>query len=235
LVVSTAFQATDYLVVLAEEDGDEEEVQAADAGVKGTESAASTGDGGAPGAGDGQPTSPDSWQAEFKRIEAAWLAGRSLGDAHEAVNFLQLLTDLHFDAVAPSDILAAFDRIRVRAVHPATGIHAEALVDILWENPPNDVARPLRKESATTCAELRRLVPELTADPLPASQIQGEKVVSLDVSVIASDVHEFTELLRCAATLVGVAAIDALQAAGQSLQGRLAGRTGSTLTLGVEQ
>jgi uncharacterized coiled-coil DUF342 family protein len=115
---------TDYLVVLAEEDeGDDdafaededEEVQAADAGVKGTESAASTGDGGAPGAGDGQPTSPDSWQAEFKRIEEAWLAGRTVGDAHEAVNFLHLLTDLHFDDVAPSDILAAFDRFRVRA------------------------------------------------------------------------------------------------------------------------
>src|SRR5438876_11479422 len=68
----------------------------ADAGVKGTESAASTGDGGAPGAGDGQPTSPDSWQADFKRIEEAWLAGRTVGDAHEAVNFLHLLTDLHF-------------------------------------------------------------------------------------------------------------------------------------------
>jgi len=117
---------TDYLVVLAEEDeGDDdafaedededEEVQAADAGVKGTESAASTEDGGAPVAGDGQPTSPDSWQAEFKRIEEAWLAGRTVGDAHEAVNFLHLLTDLHFDDVAPSDILAAFDRFRVRA------------------------------------------------------------------------------------------------------------------------
>ncbi len=61
---------------------------------------------------------------------------------------------------------------------------------------------------------------------------QREKVVSLDVSVIASDVHEFTELLRCADRLVGVAAIDALEAAGQSLQGRLAGRTGCTLMLG---
>jgi hypothetical protein len=104
---------------------------------------------------------------------------------------------------------------------------------MLWENPPNDVARPLRKERYNNLrAELRRLVPELTADPLPASQIHGEKVVSLDVSVIASDVHEFTELLRCADRLVGVAAIDALEAAGQSLQGRLAGRTGCTLMLG---
>ena len=85
---------------------------------------------------------------------------------------------------------------------------------MLWKNPPNDVARPLRKEGYNLRAELRRLVPELTADPLPASQIHGEKVVSLDVSVVASDVHEFTELLRCADGLVGAAAIDALEAAG---------------------
>ena len=97
---------------------------------------------------------------------------------------------------------------------------------MLWENPPNDVARPLRKERYNNLrAELRRLVPELTADPLPASQIHGEKVVSLDVSVVASDVH-FTELLRCADGLVGAAAIDALEAAGSLYRGRLAGPTG---------
>ena len=42
-------------------------------------------------------------------------AGRTLGDAHETVSFLHLLTDLHFDDVAPSDILAAFARFCVRA------------------------------------------------------------------------------------------------------------------------
>jgi hypothetical protein len=94
-------------------------------------------------------------------------------------------------------------------------------------------AAAAQRERSNLRADLRRLEPELTADPLPASQIQGEKVDSVDVSVIASDVHEFTELLRCAARVVGVAAIDALQAAGQSLQGRLAGRTGCTLMLGV--
>jgi two-component SAPR family response regulator len=96
---------------------------------------------------------------------------------------------------------------------PRYGIHAEALVDMLWDNPPNDVARPLRKERYNLRAELRRLVSELTADSLPASQIHGENVVSLDVSVVASDVHEFTQLLRCADRLVGAAAIDALEAA----------------------
>ena len=40
---------------------------------------------------------------------------------------------------------------------------------MLWKNPPNDVARPLRKERYNLRAELRRLVSELAADPLPAS------------------------------------------------------------------
>ena len=113
---------TDYLVALAEEDegededfGEDEELQAADAGDEGTEPAASTEDSAAPGDGDEQPTTPDNWQAEFKRIEEAWLAGRKVGDAHEAINFFHLLSDLHFDDVAPSDILAAFDRFRARA------------------------------------------------------------------------------------------------------------------------
>lgn len=114
--------------------------------------------------------------------------------------------------------------MRLLAVHPVTGIHAEALVDMLWENPPNGVARPLRKERYNLRAELRRLVSELAADPLPASQIHGEKVVSLDVSVVASDVHEFTELLRCADGLVGAAAIDALEAAGSLYRGDLLDR-----------
>ena len=92
---------------------------------------------------------------------------------------------------------------------------------MLWKNPPNDVARPLRKERYNLRAELRRLVPELTADPLPASQIHCEKVVSLDVSVVASDVHAFTELLRCADRLLGAAAIEALEAAGSLYRGDL--------------
>jgi hypothetical protein len=92
MVVSTVCQAADYLVVLAEEGDDDafaedkdEEGQAADAGVKGPESAASTEDGGAPVAGDGRPTSPDSWQAEFKRLEEAWLAGRTVIAASDII------------------------------------------------------------------------------------------------------------------------------------------------------
>jgi len=60
------------------------EGQAADAGVKGPESAASTEDGGRqwPAM---RPTSPDSWQAEFKRLEEAWLAGRTVIAASDIV------------------------------------------------------------------------------------------------------------------------------------------------------
>jgi uncharacterized coiled-coil DUF342 family protein len=110
----------DYLVALAEEDDDEdfaedEEIQGADAADEGTEPADSTEDGTPPAAVDARVPDPDDWHAEFDRIEEAWLAGLTLGDAHEAVNFLHLLTDLHFDNVAPSDILAAFDRFRERA------------------------------------------------------------------------------------------------------------------------
>lgn len=120
-----AFTA-DYLVALAEAEEDEgededfdedDELEAADADDAdvGTEPAASTDDDTTPSAGDVQTADPEDWQAEFERIEEAWLAGLTVGDAHEAVNFLHLLTDLHFDDLAPSDILAAFDRFRARA------------------------------------------------------------------------------------------------------------------------
>jgi hypothetical protein len=113
----------DYLVALAEGDegededfgADEEELQATDVSDGRAEPAASTENDTAPVAGDVQTADPDDWQAEFERVEEAWLAGRRVGDAHEAINFLQLLPDLHFDDVAPSDILAALDRFRTRA------------------------------------------------------------------------------------------------------------------------
>ena len=54
----------------------------------------------------------EEWQSEFERIEAAWMAGRRVGDPHEAINFLHLLSDLHFDNRAPSEVLASFDRFR---------------------------------------------------------------------------------------------------------------------------
>src|SRR5262245_56816602 len=38
-----------------------------------------------------------------------------VGHAHEAVNFLHLLSDLHFGDPAPVEIVSAFDRFRARA------------------------------------------------------------------------------------------------------------------------
>jgi hypothetical protein len=59
-----------------------------------------------------------------------------------------------------------------------------------------------------------QLVPELgSADPVPATQDHGEKVIALDPKIIASDVHEFTELLNVARQLEPTAAIQAYEAA----------------------
>ena len=99
------------------------------------------------------------------------------------------------------------------AVHPITGIQSETLADVLWEEPPADTARALRKVRFNLRGELRRLAPEVTAEPLPGNAYQGEKVVALDTSVVSSDVHEFTELLKCADKLDPPAAIEAYEAA----------------------
>jgi DNA-binding SARP family transcriptional activator len=100
------------------------------------------------------------------------------------------------------------------AVHPVTGIQTEALVDMLWDKPPMAVAAALRKERFKLRAEVRHLAPELASvDPVPGNQIHGEKVVWLDASIVASDVHEFTELLRLAEKLEPARAIEHYEAA----------------------
>ncbi|MDQ6670906.1 MAG: hypothetical protein M3069_09185 [Chloroflexota bacterium] len=99
------------------------------------------------------------------------------------------------------------------AVHPVTGIKGETVADMLWDVPPEDVAGALRKERSKLRLALRRLVPELPADPLPGNAFHGEKVVSLDTSVVSSDVHEFTELLNRAKELKPTEAIEAYEAA----------------------
>jgi DNA-binding SARP family transcriptional activator len=99
------------------------------------------------------------------------------------------------------------------AVHPIAGIQAEALADMLWADPPEDISAALRKERFNLRGELRRLVPDLTSDPLPGTATHGEKVVFLDTSVVSSEVHEFTELLNCARQLEPAAAIEAYEAA----------------------
>jgi hypothetical protein len=120
----------DYLVALAEEDeleaDEDEEEDIHDEDVDEAEleeqlddahhtpdasEAAEAIEAGAPGS----AANPDSWRSEFDRIEEAWLAGRRVGDAHEALNFLHLVSDLHLDDAEPSEILTAFDRFRARA------------------------------------------------------------------------------------------------------------------------
>jgi hypothetical protein len=104
---------TDYLVALAEEDDDEDdedqdEAQAEDAAVEDIEAGTSS-------ASDQTKADRDDWRSEFDRIEEAWLAGRVVGDAHEALNFLHLVADLHLEELEPCAILAVFDRFRARA------------------------------------------------------------------------------------------------------------------------
>jgi hypothetical protein len=119
---------TDYLLAIAEEDEeDEDEDEDEDGSVYEGEadladSALEVVDGGrgadedAPGTAKAKAdTEYDDWRAEFARVEEAWLAGRTGGDPHEALNFLHLLSDLRLQDAAPSDIIAAFDRFRVRA------------------------------------------------------------------------------------------------------------------------
>jgi hypothetical protein len=99
------------------------------------------------------------------------------------------------------------------AVHPVAGIQREALADMLWPDPPGDTGQALRKARFNLRTELRRLVPEVSADPLPGNQNHGEKIVWLDVSVVSSDVHEFTELLNCAQKQEPAMAIELYEAA----------------------
>ncbi len=108
----------DYLVALAEEDTDtDEDVDEPIEGAEGSgdDAESELGEETDGTRGEAQPTNADEWQAEFERVEEAWLAGQVVGDSHEALNFLHLLSDLHFDEGDPSEILAAFDRFRARA------------------------------------------------------------------------------------------------------------------------
>ncbi len=101
------------------------------------------------------------------------------------------------------------------AVHSITGIQSEKLADMLWDDPKDDPDTALRKPRFKLRRQLHRLVPEVTADPVPGSASHGEKVVSLDTAVVSSDAQEFTELLNCIKQLkLGPAdAIEAYEAA----------------------
>lgn len=98
-------------------------------------------------------------------------------------------------------------------IHPITGIQSEAVVDALFNEEPTDARRALRQRCFRLRRALRRQVPDLRGDPLPADASHGERVVSLDSTLVSSDVHEFLELLECARRLPREAAIQAYGAA----------------------
>jgi len=98
-------------------------------------------------------------------------------------------------------------------VHPVTGIQSEAVVDALFDQEPTDSRRALRQRCFRLRRALRREVPDLRSDPLPADASHGERVVCLDPSLVSSDVHEFLELFECARALPPEAAIEAYEAA----------------------
>jgi hypothetical protein len=83
-------------------------------------------------------------------------------------------------------------------VLPIKGITNETLAEMLtWKKFPADINAALRTRRFDLRQELYRLVPELKGqgDRLPGDEYQGEKVIALDASLVASDVHEFTLLL----------------------------------------
>jgi len=98
-------------------------------------------------------------------------------------------------------------------IHPITGIQSEAVVDALFDEEPTDGRRALRQRCFRRRRALRREVPDLKGDPLPADASHGERVVSLDSTLVSSDVHEFLELLECARRLPREVAIEAYGAA----------------------
>jgi hypothetical protein len=85
---------------------------------------------------------------------------------------------------------------------------------------PSDPVSALRKECHNLRAELRQYVPGLS-EPIPANKSHTDKVLTLDTRVVASDVHEFTELLNVAETLPREHAIEAYEAAIALYRGEL--------------
>lgn len=112
----------DYLVALAEDDHELEDDQDEGEDFEQDDEAEATGEAHEGVESETPPSSPmttradaEDWRSEFDRVEEAWLAGRTVGDAHEALNFLHLISDLHLEDSDSSDIIAAFDRFRARA------------------------------------------------------------------------------------------------------------------------
>ncbi len=103
------------------------------------------------------------------------------------------------------------EMLLVLAAHPIAGIRFEALAEMLWAKPVADPNSAVRKRRSRLRDELRLAAPGVTADPLPGETNPG--VVRLNPEVVASDVHEFQELLEWAPTLPRTQAVQAYEAA----------------------
>ena len=152
---------------------------------------------------DAQAKPAASWQGSpmLQRLRAAPIRVRCFGAREVWCGDRQLF-------------LADPELLLLLAAHPITGIQGEALADMLWEEEPIvDPSRALRKRRQRLRDELRRLAPEVTAEPLPQDMKHGQRIVTWNPDVVASDVQEFLELLNSARTLEPADAIRAYEAA----------------------
>jgi two-component SAPR family response regulator len=104
-----------------------------------------------------------------------------------------------------------FELLLFVAAHPLEGVRWETVTDSLW--PKEQPAAPpaeFRKTRRRLREYLKRLVPDL-GDPIPTGS--PKTPAALDPSVVASDVHQFVELLRVARTAPREQAVATYEAA----------------------
>ena len=117
---------------------------------------------------DAQAKPAASWQGSpmLQRLRAAPIRVRCFGAREVWCGDRQLF-------------LADPELLLLLAAHPITGIQSEALADMLWEEEPIvDPSRALRKRRQRLRDELRRLAPEVTAEPLPQDMKHGQRIVT---------------------------------------------------------
>jgi hypothetical protein len=92
---------------------------------------------------------------------------------------------------------------------------------MLWEQNPSDPSNAIRKRRYRLREELRKLAPEVKGEPLPWDMNHGERIVTLNPDIVASDVQEFLELIDLARTIEPAHAIQAYEAALALYRGEL--------------
>src|SRR6266545_4076477 len=118
------------------------------------------------------------------------------------------------------------------AVHPVTGVHAEALVDKLWENPPNDVGAAAAQKRYTCAPNCVAWYPSWSPTRYPPARFRPRRLFhwmsrwspATSTSSGTVEMRRQARWRRCDRRAGG---------GRQSLLGRLARRTGCTLMLGV--